>query len=114
MINIYDKINELASALKESDELKDYIAKKEIAYQKEENKEMIKSFRQKQIELQQLAVNGNEQEAKTKTELLQQMYQILLQNTQIKEMFDAEVRFDVMIGDMYKILGEAIKEAMED
>ena len=35
-------------------------------------------------------------------------------NTQIKEMFDAEVRFDVMIGDMYRILGEAIREAMEE
>ena len=113
-MNIYDKINELADALKESNEFKDYIAKKEIAYQKEENKEMIKSFRQKQIELQQLAVQGNEQEAKIKTDLLQQMYQILLQNEQIKEMFDAEVRFDVMIGDMYRILGEAIREAMEE
>ncbi len=113
-MNIYDKINELASSLKESSEFKDYVAKKEVAYQKQENKDMIKSFREKQIELQQLAINGNEQEAKMKTELLQQMYQILLQNSEIKEMFDAEVRFDVMIGDMYRILGEAIREAMED
>ena len=39
---------------------------------------------------------------------------ILLDNQDIKKMFDAEVRFDVLVGDMYRIIGEAIREAMED
>ncbi len=113
-MNVYDKINELANALKESNEFKEYIEIKNEVYKQEENKKMIKDFREKQIEVQKMAVEGKEEDAVAKTEILKQMYEILLKNENIKKMFDAEVRFDVLIGDMYRILGEAIRGAMED
>lgn len=113
-MNIYDKINELASAIKQSAELNDYVEIKKKVYESEEKKKQIQDFRQKQIEVQALGMEGKEKEAEAKYAILQQMYQILIQDEDVKKMFDAEVKFDILVGDMYKILGDAIREAIED
>lgn len=113
-MNIYDKINDLASAIKQSEELNNYITIKKEVYQDLEKKKQIEEFRQKQIEVQSLAMEGKEKESEAKYAILQQMYQILMQDENIKRMFDAEVKFDILVGDMYKILGESIKEAIEN
>lgn len=113
-MNIYDKINDLASAIKQSSELNEYVAIKKEVYKDAEKKKQIENFRQKQIEVQSLGMEGKEEEAQTKYTLLQQMYQALIQDENVKKMFDAEVKFDILVGDMYKILGESIREAIED
>ena len=43
---------------------------------------------------------------------LQELYQILIKNPQIKDYFDKEVRFNVMIADVNKIIGESIKDVL--
>lgn len=113
-MNIYDKINDLANALRQSEELNRYIEIKKEVYKDEEKKKQIENFRQKQIEVQSLSMEGKLEESEKKYAILQQMYQILMQDENIKKMFDAEVKFDILVGDMYKILGEAIKGAIED
>lgn len=113
-MNIYDKINDLASALKQSEELNNYVKIKKEVYKDEEKKKQIEDFRKKQIEVQTLAMEGKQEESEAKYAILQQMYQILMQDENVKNMFDAEVKFDILVGDMYKILGESIKEAIED
>ena len=113
-MNIYDKINDLANALRQSEELNRYIEIKKEVYKDEEKKKQIENFRQKQIEVQSLSMEGKIEESEKKYAILQQMYQILMQDENIKKMFDAEVKFDILVGDMYKILGEAIKGAIED
>ena len=40
------------------------------------------------------------------------MYTILVQDKQIKEYFDSEVKFNVMIADVNKIIAEAIKDVL--
>lgn len=113
-MNIYDKINDLANALRQSEELNRYIEIKKEVYKDEEKKKQIENFRQKQMEVQSLSMEGKLEESEKKYAILQQMYQILMQDENIKKMFDAEVKFDILVGDMYKILGEAIKGAIED
>ena len=113
-MNIYDKINDLANALRQSEELNTYIEIKKEVYKDEEKKKQIENFRQKQMEVQSLSMEGKLEESEKKYAILQQMYQILMQDENIKKMFDAEVKFDILVGDMYKILGEAIKGAIED
>ena len=34
-------------------------------------------------------------------------------NQKVKEFFDKEVQFDVMLSDIYKIIGEALKDIIE-
>ena len=91
-----------------------YIEIKKEVYKDEEKKKQIENFRQKQMEVQSLSMEGKLEESEKKYAILQQMYQILMQDENIKKMFDAEVKFDILVGDMYKILGEAIKGAIED
>lgn len=111
-MNPYDKVHELVRAIKESKEVKEYIALKEELYADVKNKEMIKDFREKQVEVQSLLMQGKEAEPE-KMEKLQSLYQILANNAKIKEFFDKEVQFDVMLSDIYKIIGEALKDIIE-
>ena len=111
-MNPYDKVHELVKAIKESDEVKEYLEIKEEVYKDEKNKEMIKDFREKQMEVQSLLMQGQEAENE-KMEKLQNLYQILASNVKVKEFFDREVRFDVMLSDIYKIIGEGLKEILE-
>ncbi len=112
IMNPYDKVHELVRAIKESDEVKEYLAIKEELFQDEKNKSMIKDFREKQVEVQSLLMQGKEAEPE-KMEKLQNLYDILASNVKIKEFFDKEVRFDVMLSDIYKIIGEALKDIVE-
>ena len=111
-MNPYDKVHELVRSIKESNEVKEYTALKEELFKDVQNKEMIKDFREKQIEVQTLLMQGQEADAE-KMEKLQSLYQILASNPRIKEFFDKEVQFDVMLSDIYKIIGEALKDIME-
>ena len=111
-MNPYDKVHELVRAIKESQEVKEYLQIKEEVYKDEKNKEMIKDFREKQMEVQSLLMQGQQAEAE-KMEKLQNLYQILASNVKVKEFFDKEVRFDVMLSDIYKIIGEALKDIVE-
>lgn len=111
-MNPYDKVHELVRAIKDSEEVKEYLQIKEEVYKDEKNKEMIKDFREKQMEVQSLLMQGQQAENE-KMEKLQNLYQILASNVKVKEFFDKEVRFDVMLSDIYKIIGEALKDIIE-
>lgn len=111
-MNPYDKVHELVRAIKESDEVKNYTKIKEELYADDKNKEMIKNFRDMQTEVQSLLMQGKEAEAE-KMEKLQNLYQILASNVRIKEFFDKEVKVDVMLSDIYKIISEGLKNIIE-
>lgn len=111
-MNPYDKVHELVRAIKESEEVKQYMKIKEELYQDDKNKEMIKNFRDMQAEVQSLLMQGQEADNE-KMEKLQNLYQILVSNPSVKEFFDKEVQFDVMLSDIYKIIGEGLKEILE-
>ena len=111
-MNPYDKVHELVRSIKESDEVKEYLAIKEEIYKDDKSKAMIKDFREKQMEVQSLLMQGQEAQPE-KMEKLQSLYQILASNVRVKEFFDKEVRFDVMLSDIYKIIGEALKDIIE-
>ena len=43
---------------------------------------------------------------------LEEMYKTLVENKDIKEYFDLEVKFNIMIADVNKIIAEAIKDVL--
>ena len=53
-----------------------------------------------------------EKQSEEKMQKLQELYKILVQNSKVKDYFDKEVRFNVMIADVNKIIGEAIKDVL--
>jgi len=111
-MNPYDKVKELVEAIKNCEQVKAYQKIKEEVYSDEKSKEMIKEFREKQSEVQSLLMMGQEAD-KEKMEKLQSLYQILVGNPSVKDFFDKEVQFDEMLTEIYKEIGEGVKDIIE-
>lgn len=107
-MNVYDKAYELSQALKESREYKEFKSISEIIDNNPKNKEMLMDFKKKQFELQASQMMGKEP-PKEKIEQLQQLYGILIANPDISKYFEAEYRFERLVSDIYRIIGDAIE-----
>ena len=58
-----------------------------------------------------MAFQGDK-ESEEKTLKLQEMYNMLVQDAKIKEYFDIEVRFNIMLADVNKIISESVKDLL--
>lgn len=110
-MNVYDAVNNLARAIKDSNEYKEYKVLKEKIVKEPQLKAQIDEFEKIRYEEQLLAMQG-EKQSEEKMAKLQELYKILVQNPDVKEYFDKEVKFNVMIADINKIIGEAIKDVL--
>ena len=103
-MNVYDTANKLAFEMKNSPEYKQFKEAKEM-------KAKIEEFEKFRYEAQVLAIKKGEGDSE-KIQKLQELYAILVDNKEIKEYFDLEVKFNVMVADVNKIIAEAIKEVL--
>ena len=110
-MNVYDEVNSLARAIKESKEYQEYKEIKGELSKTPDLKEKVDEFEKIRYEEQLLAMQG-EKQSDEKMKKLQELYEILVKNPQIKDYFDKEVRFNVLIADVNKIIGEAIKDVL--
>ena len=110
-MNVYDTANKLAYELKNSDEYKTYKQAKDKIMQNPEMKAKIEEFEKIRYDAQVLAIKQGEGDTE-KMQKLQELYTILINNKEIKEYFDLEVRFNVMVADVNKIIAEAIKDVL--
>lgn len=111
-MNVYDEVNNLGKAIKESREYIEYKEAKDKVKETGDLKEKIEEFEKIRYEEQILALQG-EKQSEEKMAKLQELYQILVKNPDVKEYFDKEVRFNVMMADVNKIIGEAIKDVLQ-
>lgn len=115
MTDIYEGARALAKALKDSAEYAAYKAAREEAFENETTKSLLKQYHQMQLQAQAAMISGKKDE-----ELMRQMQRIgeLLQMNQKASVYlAAEYSLSKMLGDVYKILGEAIDvdlSALED
>lgn len=110
-MTVYDTTHELARQLKQSREYIEYKEMKDIVYANPELKEKVEEFEKIRYETQLLEIQG-EQQNEEKMKRLQELYKILLENKDIKKFFDTEVRFNVMLADVNKIIGDAVKDVL--
>lgn len=110
-MNVYDKTHELAKELKSCNEYIQYKEIKEKVYANQELKDKMKKFDSLRYEMQLLTIQGEKQDQEKMTEL-QKLYEELMQNQNAKDYFDYEVRFNVMLADVNKIIGEAVKDVL--
>ena len=110
-MNVYDEVNNLGKAIKESREYLDYKEAKEKIVKVEGLKSKIDEFEKIRYEEQILALQG-EKQTEEKMKKLQELYEILVKNPDVKDYFDKEVRFNVMMADVNKIIGESIKDVL--
>ena len=110
-MNVYDTVNKLAQEIKESEEFKNYKKYKEIVKSNKELSEEIKKFETLRYEIQISAMQGLEVN-KEKEKELQETYASLLSKENIKEYFEAEFKFNILLADVNKIIGDSVKEVL--
>ena len=110
-MNVYDTANRLAQEIRSSEEYKNYKDAKEKIEADSELKKKIDEFEKLRYDIQVLAIQGKETE-EDKNKKLQEMYAILMQESKIKEYFDLEVKFNVMLADVNKIIAESVQDVL--
>jgi len=108
-MNVHDKAHELARALRQSEA---YLSFKEARERLEKDAralEMVKDFKQKQLEVQQSRLLGMEV-SEEKLKSLDSMFQLLNQNPLIADYFRSEITFIQIVSDVQNILQKAIEE----
>ena len=111
-MKVYDEVNNLAQAIKESKEYLEYKEIRNSVFSNLELRNQVEEFERIRYEEQLLAMQG-EKQSDEKMAKLQELYTILVQNEKVKEYFDKEVRFNVMMADVNKTIGEAIKDVIQ-
>lgn len=110
-MNVYDTANRLAYEIQESEEYKTYKKVKKELMSNPNLKSKIEEFEMLRYEVQLMQYTGeNKDEEKSKK--LENMYTELVQNELIKQYFDLEVKFNIMITDVNKIIAEAIRDVL--
>ncbi len=111
-MNIYDTANKLAEEIKQSEEYVTYKMAKEAINLNFELKRKIDEFENARYEAQIIAIQtGKDDEAKMRH--VQELYGELIQNQEASKYFDAEMKFNVLIADINKIIGEAIQSLLK-
>lgn len=111
-MNVYDTANKLAGELRTSPEYTDYKKIKEELNQNPDVKEKLAEFEKTRYEVQLEALKGEEQQ-KEKLEEMQKIYIELIENDVAKKYFEAELKFNVLIADVNKIIAESVQDVLK-
>ena len=106
-MNVYNEAHNLAAALKECDEFMVYNDLKEKINANPELNKALNDFQFQQIQLQMKQMQGQEM-GEEDINNIQQLYGILMRDPLAGEYLQAEMRFSMMMNDVYKIIGDAI------
>ena len=107
-MNIYDTANQLAQEIQQSEEYVTYKIAKEAINLNFELKNKIEEFEKARYDAQIVALQtGKDDENKMRH--VQELYGELIQNQEASKYFDAEMKFNILIADINKIIGEAIQ-----
>lgn len=105
-MNVYNEAHNLAKSIKESEEFKQYDALRKQIEANEELNNMIKDFEKKQLELQAKQLMG--EDPGDMTQAVNELTQIVIKNPMAAQYLQAQMRFTLMMNDVYKILADAI------
>ena len=111
-MNKYDTANKLAQELKQSEEYVNYKMAKEALNLNPELKKKIEEFETARYEAQIVAMQtGKNDEEKTKK--VQQLYIELFENQDAARFFEAETKFNIILADVNKIIGDAVIDVIK-
>ena len=111
-MNFYDKIHELVHELKKTEEYTTYIKIKDELVKDKEQYSKVKEFKELQKEQHIKYISGEKLEEEKMKEL-QEIYASLIKEKNIASLFEAEIKLDVILADIQKILAEGIKDIVE-
>lgn len=105
MTNVYDTANLLAAQLKETEEYREYHRLREVAFEDSTNKALLEELKRLQFKMQAKAASGEKPEDEDMQKLMR-ISSLLQLNQDASAYIVAEFRFQKMIADIYKILGD--------
>lgn len=111
-MNFYDKIHEMVRALKQTNEFSEYMKLKEELKKDEKAYNMLKDFKEKQKKHQMEYINGKEQNDIELSEM-QNLYSVIIQNDVSRKLLENEMKINVMLADMQKTIGDALKDIID-
>lgn len=106
MANVYDLAHELTAAMKQSDEYKEYIELKNKAMENDTQRALLEEYKRLQFKLQ-VAMASGENAPPEEMERLQKIAGVLQMSPEATAYMMSEFRYQRMLADIYKILGEA-------
>lgn len=114
-MEIYDTANKLAEEIRNSECYKNLKKSKETLFEDSNKKQMIEEFEslKQEVQIMELKRQNNEEiDEEDKKLKVAKLYNVLIENKDIKEYFDYEIEFSKMIADINKIIGDTIKDVM--
>ncbi len=111
-MNVYDKGNDLARAIKESDEFKRYKSAAENIDKSDEHKNMLKDFLNMQYKLSLSQARGETPDEKV-IEEFNVLYSTIANISDIKEFLESQMYFAKMIEDISKMISDATDTGVE-
>lgn len=111
-MNIYDTANKLANEIKQSEEYMNYKMAKQALNLNMDLKKRMAEFEQARYEAQMVQLQTGKED-KEKVEKTKKLFEELIQEDEAKRFFDAETKFNIIIADVNKIIGEAIREVIQ-
>ena len=111
-MNIYDTANRLASEIKQSEEYVNYKMAKQALNLNTELKKRMSEFEKMRYEAQMIKLQTGKEDTE-KVEKVKKLFEELIQEEEAKKFFDAETKFNIVIADVNKIIGEAIRDVMQ-
>ena len=106
-MNVYNEAHSLARAIRESEEFKQYEAIKKKVAENPNLTEMLNDFQTKQFEMQAKLMMGESAPEGVNAQI-QDLYNIMMKDPLSAQYLQCEVRFSMMMNDVYKILGEVM------
>ncbi len=111
MMNVYDTANRLAGEIKESEEYMNYKMARQALALNPDLKKKIGEFEVARYDAQ-LTQMQTGKEDEEKTNKMKELYAELIQIDDAKKYFDAEMKFNILLTDVNKIIGEAVRDVM--
>ena len=111
-MNFYDKVHEMVRAFKDTPEFREYVELKNKLKEEKDAYDRLKDFKERQKNYQMEYIEGKEQ-SKEKLDEMQNLYSIVIQNETSRKLLENEMKINVMLADMQKIIGDALKDIVD-
>ena len=111
-MNFYDKVHEMVRAFKDTPEFREYVELKNKLKEEKDAYDTLKDFKERQKNYQMEYIDGKEQ-SKEKLDEMQNLYSIVIQNETSRKLLENEMKINVMLADMQKIIGDALKDIID-
>lgn len=103
---LYDKAHELAAEIKKSPEFIEYKQLKDEVLADETTKGLVQQYKTLQFEGQ-AALMAGQQPSEELLDKLKKLGEVLAFNAKVTDYFAAEYKFNTIVSDLYKIIGDA-------